>query len=48
VEKGQREQIESFYEALRGESDLAVTAEDGYWATWCAEEAIRSSASANS
>jgi predicted dehydrogenase/threonine dehydrogenase-like Zn-dependent dehydrogenase len=48
VEKGQREQIESFSEALRGESDLAVTAEDGYWATWCAEEAIRSSASADS
>lgn len=38
VAKGQPEQLENFYRALRGEEDLAVTAEDGYWATWCAEQ----------
>lgn len=42
VEKGQREQLENFYRALRGDEDLAVTAEDGFWATWCAEQAIAS------
>ena len=38
VSKGQPEQLENFYRAIRGEEDLAVTAEDGYWATWCAEQ----------
>jgi predicted dehydrogenase/threonine dehydrogenase-like Zn-dependent dehydrogenase len=38
VAKGQPEQLENFYRALRGEEDLAVTAEDGYRATWCAEQ----------
>ncbi len=40
VEKGQREQLENFFRALGGEEDLQVTAEDGYWATWCAEKAV--------
>jgi predicted dehydrogenase len=40
VEKGQREQLENVYRALRGEESLGVTAEDGLQATWCAEMAI--------
>ena len=40
VEKGQKEQLENFRRALGGEEDLQVTAEDGYWATWCAEKAV--------
>jgi predicted dehydrogenase/threonine dehydrogenase-like Zn-dependent dehydrogenase len=40
VAKGQPEQLENFYRALRAEADLAVTAEDGYWATWCAEKSV--------
>lgn len=40
TEKGQREQLENFYAALSGEADLGVTAEDGYLATWTAEQAI--------
>jgi predicted dehydrogenase len=39
VEKGQREQLDNFWRALEGREDLQVTAEDGYWATWCAERA---------
>lgn len=39
VEKGQREQLDNFWRALQGQEDLQVTAEDGYWATWCAERA---------
>ena len=39
VEKGQKEQLENFYSALRGETSLGVTAEDGLQATWCAVEA---------
>ena len=37
VDKGQAAQLANFVAALRGEADLGVTAEDGYWATWCAE-----------
>jgi predicted dehydrogenase len=40
VEKGQREQLENFYRALKGEAALGVTAADGLRATWCAEQAI--------
>lgn len=40
VEKGQREQLENLFRALRGEADLGVTAEDGLRATWCAEQAL--------
>jgi hypothetical protein len=40
VEKGQREQLANFHRAVRGQADLGVTAEDGYWATWCAERAV--------
>ena len=40
VEKGQKEQLENWYRALRGEAGLGVTAEDGLQATWCAERAV--------
>lgn len=40
VEKGQREQLENLFQALRGEADLGVTAQDGLRATWCAEMAV--------
>lgn len=40
VDKGQAAQLANFLAALRGEADLGVTAEDGYWATWCAERAL--------
>jgi predicted dehydrogenase/threonine dehydrogenase-like Zn-dependent dehydrogenase len=40
IEKGQREQLENFHRALRGEAPLGVTAEDGLQATWCAEQAV--------
>ena len=43
VEKGQKEQLENFYRALRGEASLGVTAEDGLQATWCAVEAAAGS-----
>jgi hypothetical protein len=40
VEKGQKEQLENFFRALRGQVSLGVTAEDGLQATRCAEMAI--------
>lgn len=40
-EKGQREQLENFYLALSGKAALGVTVEDGYYATWCAEQAMK-------
>ena len=40
-EKGQREQLENFYQVLNGQGALGVTVEDGYYATWCAEQAIK-------
>jgi predicted dehydrogenase/threonine dehydrogenase-like Zn-dependent dehydrogenase len=40
IEKGQKEQLENVALALAGKAPLGVTAEDGYWATWCAERAI--------
>jgi predicted dehydrogenase/threonine dehydrogenase-like Zn-dependent dehydrogenase len=42
IQKGQREQLENFHAALHGEADLGVTAEDGYRATRCAEDAVSS------
>jgi predicted dehydrogenase/threonine dehydrogenase-like Zn-dependent dehydrogenase len=39
VEKGQAEQLENLHRALKGEANLGVTADDGYRATWCAEQA---------
>ncbi len=44
IEKGQKEQLENFHRALRGEAPLGVTAEDGLQATWCAETAVAASA----
>ncbi len=43
IEKGQKEHLENFYRALRGQTDLGVTAQDGYRATWCALEAMKQS-----
>jgi predicted dehydrogenase len=40
IDKGQGQQLQNLFAALNGEADLAVTAEDGYWATWCAEQAV--------
>jgi predicted dehydrogenase/threonine dehydrogenase-like Zn-dependent dehydrogenase len=40
IEKGQKEHLENFHRALRGQATLGVTAEDGLRATWCAETAI--------
>jgi predicted dehydrogenase len=40
VEKGQREQLDNFFRALRGQTPLGVTSEDGLLATWCAEAAV--------
>ena len=37
VQKGQAEQLENFFQALRGEAELGVTVEDGYRATLCLE-----------
>jgi len=45
IEKGQKEQLENFHRALRGEGTLGVTAEDGLQATWCAEMALASTLS---
>lgn len=42
VEKGQAEQLENLFGALRGEVDLGATAQDGVRATWCAEQALAS------
>jgi len=42
VDKGQSGQLDNVFKALAGRQELGVTALDGYWATWCAEEAIRS------
>jgi predicted dehydrogenase/threonine dehydrogenase-like Zn-dependent dehydrogenase len=41
VEKGQAKQLENFHSALTGKADLGVTAEDGWRATWCAEQSLR-------
>jgi predicted dehydrogenase len=40
VEKGQRGQLDNFARALGGSEDLGVTAEDGFLATWIAEQAL--------
>jgi predicted dehydrogenase/threonine dehydrogenase-like Zn-dependent dehydrogenase len=43
IEKGQKEQLDNFHRALRGEASLGITAEDGLQATWCALEAVSGS-----
>ncbi|HEY6099226.1 MAG TPA: bi-domain-containing oxidoreductase, partial [Anaeromyxobacter sp.] len=40
VQKGQAEQLQNFFDALSGRADLGVTAEDGWRATWCAEQSL--------
>jgi predicted dehydrogenase/threonine dehydrogenase-like Zn-dependent dehydrogenase len=47
IEKGQKEQLDNFLRALRGEAPLGVTAEDGLQATWCAETAVAGSPAAS-
>jgi predicted dehydrogenase len=47
VEKGQKEQLENFHRALRGEASLGVTAQDGLVATWCAEMAFKAARGAS-
>ena len=42
AEKGHYELLANFYNALKGAEALGVTARDGHWATWCAEQARRS------
>jgi len=39
VDKGHYEILENFHDALKGIAELGVNARDGYWATWCAEQA---------
>lgn len=41
IEKGHKEILDNFYKAIRGEETPGVTARDGFWATWCAERAVR-------
>ncbi len=41
VEKGHAELLANFHDAVKGTAPLGVTALDGYWATWCAEQARR-------
>ena len=41
VQKGYLEILQNFHDAIRGTASLGVTARDGYWATWCAEQALR-------
>jgi predicted dehydrogenase/threonine dehydrogenase-like Zn-dependent dehydrogenase len=38
-EKGHFEIVDNFYKAIKGTQELDATARDGYWATWCAEQA---------
>jgi predicted dehydrogenase/threonine dehydrogenase-like Zn-dependent dehydrogenase len=40
TDKGQANQLENLYCALVGKEELGVTVTDGYWATWCAEQAL--------
>jgi predicted dehydrogenase/threonine dehydrogenase-like Zn-dependent dehydrogenase len=42
VDKGHRALLDNFFQAIAGTARLAASAEDGYWATWCAEQAARS------
>jgi predicted dehydrogenase/threonine dehydrogenase-like Zn-dependent dehydrogenase len=40
-DKGHAALLDHFHQAVSGTAELAVTATDGFWATWCAEEALR-------
>ena len=42
VDKGHYELLAHFHAAVTGGRPLEITAEDGYWATWCAEQAQES------
>ena len=42
ADKGHAGLLDDFYRTLRAAGTLGMTAEDGYWATWCAEQALQS------
>jgi predicted dehydrogenase len=42
IQKGHAELLAHVHAAVRGNTPLEVSAEDGYWATWCAERALAS------
>ena len=39
ADKGHAALLANFHQAVTGRAPLGVTAADGYWATWCAEQA---------
>lgn len=41
AEKGHLEILQNFHDAIRGRAVPGVTGRDGYWATWCSEQADR-------
>jgi predicted dehydrogenase/threonine dehydrogenase-like Zn-dependent dehydrogenase len=41
ADKGHFDILANFHAALNGAAPLGASAEDGYWATWCAEQAQR-------
>lgn len=41
TQKGHLEILQNFHDAIRGTAPLGADARDGYWATWCAEQALR-------
>jgi predicted dehydrogenase len=41
MDKGHAALLDNFVDAIAGRVPVAASADDGYWATWCAEEALR-------
>lgn len=41
MDKGHAALIGNFIAAVNGRATVAASADDGYWATWCAEQAVR-------
>lgn len=41
IDKGHAPSLDNFLDAIAGRTPVAANAEDGYWATWCAEQAAR-------
>ena len=41
MDKGHAALLDNFVDAIAGRVPVAASADDGYWATWCAEEAVR-------
>lgn len=42
IDKGLAKSLEQFIAAIKGNSEIEITAHDGTIATWCAEEAVKS------